>query len=42
MKKREVSPSDPAKVDVKLDLVKPRHKFAPFTHVERKQRRDEV
>src|SRR4029078_12903362 len=42
MKKRLVSPSDPAKVDVKLDLVKPRHKFAPFTHVERKQRRDEV
>src|SRR4029078_13506313 len=42
MKKRLVSPSDPAKADVKLDLVKPRHKFAPFTHGERKQRRDEV
>jgi hypothetical protein len=25
-----------------IDLVTPRHKFAPFTHAERKQRRDEV
>ncbi len=33
---------DTAKEDVKLNLVKPRQKFAPFTHAERKKRRDEV
>ena len=38
MKKKQ----DTAKEDVKLDLVKPRQKFAPFTHAERKERRDEV
>lgn len=38
MKKKQ----DTVKEDVKLDLVKPRQKFAPFTHAERKERRDEV
>ena len=33
---------DTAEEDVKLDLVRPRQKFAPFTHAERKERRDEV
>ena len=42
MKKKLVRLQDTVKENVKLDLVKPRHKFAPFTKAERKKRRIEV
>lgn len=42
MKKKLVRLQDTAKENVKIDLVRPRQKFAPFTKSERKKRRIEV
>jgi len=42
MKKKLVRLRDTVKENVKIDIVRPRQKFAPFTRAERKERRDEV